>query len=68
MTEDHKKLSILLSELNFSPDGPGQNGDGVTIEKEKEKMKEMFKINQFNLMASDQISINRSLLDYRSSK
>ena len=31
-------------------------------------MKEMFKQNQFNLMASNLISVNRTLPDYRSSK
>lgn len=31
-------------------------------------MKEMFKQNQFNLMASNIISVNRTLPDYRSSK
>uniref|UniRef100_A0A3Q3IAZ9 polypeptide N-acetylgalactosaminyltransferase n=1 Tax=Monopterus albus TaxID=43700 RepID=A0A3Q3IAZ9_MONAL len=47
-------------------DGPGEGGKPVVIPKEsQEKMKEMFKINQFNLMASDMIALNRSLLDVR---
>lgn len=47
-------------------DGPGEGGKPVVISKEnQEKMKEMFKINQFNLMASDMIALNRSLPDVR---
>ena len=49
-----------------SPPGPGDMGRPVNIPPEKEKeMKELFKINQFNLMASDMISVNRTLPDYR---
>ncbi|XP_031352830.1 polypeptide N-acetylgalactosaminyltransferase 5 isoform X1 [Photinus pyralis] len=48
------------------PGKPGENGKAVHIPPEKEAlMKEKFKINQFNLMASDSISLNRSLLDVR---
>jgi len=45
---------------------PGEMGKAVAIppEKEQEK-KEMFKVNQFNLMASQMISLNRSLQDVR---
>ncbi|KAG8139673.1 hypothetical protein E2320_002418, partial [Naja naja] len=47
-------------------EGPGEMGKPVAIAKEdQEKMKEMFKINQFNLMASDIIALNRSLPDVR---
>ncbi|KAK7891908.1 hypothetical protein WMY93_023871 [Mugilogobius chulae] len=47
-------------------DGPGEGGKPVVIPKEKqETMKEMFKINQFNLMASEMIALNRSLPDVR---
>ncbi|KAI1729955.1 glycosyl transferase family 2 domain-containing protein [Ditylenchus destructor] len=60
--------SLLVSE-NFEKSGPGENGAGVTIDKAKEvEMKELFKQNQFNLMASNTISVNRSLPDYRSAK
>uniref|UniRef100_H2YHB9 Glycosyltransferase 2-like domain-containing protein n=1 Tax=Ciona savignyi TaxID=51511 RepID=H2YHB9_CIOSA len=46
--------------------GPGEMGKPVVIPKEKEKEKlEKFKINQFNLMASEMIALNRSLPDVR---
>lgn len=45
---------------------PGELGKAVRIPSEKEaEMKEKFKLNQFNLMASDMISLNRSLADVR---
>uniref|UniRef100_A0AAF5DIB0 Polypeptide N-acetylgalactosaminyltransferase n=1 Tax=Strongyloides stercoralis TaxID=6248 RepID=A0AAF5DIB0_STRER len=63
------QLNALLAGLRFDNDGPGQGGSGVEIPSElKEKEKEMFKENQFNLLASNMISINRSLPDYRSKK
>ncbi|KAB0361202.1 hypothetical protein FD754_005358 [Muntiacus muntjak] len=47
-------------------EGPGEMGKAVLIPKDdQEKMKELFKINQFNLMASDLIALNRSLPDVR---
>ncbi|XP_038245830.1 polypeptide N-acetylgalactosaminyltransferase 1 isoform X3 [Dermochelys coriacea] len=47
-------------------EGPGEMGKPVVVPKEdQEKMKEMFKINQFNLMASEMIALNRSLPDVR---
>ena len=48
------------------PTGPGEMGKAVIIPAAKQKeSKEMFKINQFNLMASNMISLNRSLPDVR---
>lgn len=45
---------------------PGENGKGVDIPKEQEKEKEeKFKLNQFNLLASDMIALNRSINDVR---
>lgn len=52
--------------ISRSHEGPGEMGKAVNIPKEEqEKMKELFKINQFNLMASDMIALNRSLPDVR---
>lgn len=48
---------------------PGEHGKGVQIPVEKEAlMKEKFKLNQFNILASDKISLNRSLMDVRHDK
>lgn len=45
---------------------PGEMGKAVIIPKEEESLKnEKFKLNQFNLLASDRIALNRSLLDVR---
>lgn len=52
--------------MSRSHEGPGEMGKAVNIPKDdQEKMKELFKINQFNLMASDMIALNRSLPDVR---
>ncbi|KAL3124157.1 hypothetical protein niasHT_004746 [Heterodera trifolii] len=67
--EVQAQLDLLLATLNFDPQGLGAGGTGVTIERElEEEMQEKFKQNQFNLMASDRISINRTLPDYRIEK
>ncbi|XP_033099065.1 polypeptide N-acetylgalactosaminyltransferase 1-like isoform X2 [Anneissia japonica] len=71
--EGHNEESVKVNERRafhpeprHNPDGPGENGKAVVIPPEKEELqKEMFKINQFNLMASDMISLNRSLPDVR---
>jgi polypeptide N-acetylgalactosaminyltransferase len=67
--ETEAALKKLLDETSFDLNGPGSNGDGVDSDPSQEaKMKEMFKENQFNLMASNLISVNRTLKDYRSSQ
>jgi polypeptide N-acetylgalactosaminyltransferase len=49
-----------------SKGSPGEMGAAVHIAPENEaKQQELFKLNQFNLMASDMISLNRSLKDIR---
>ena len=56
----------IIDALTRPRDGPGEGGKPVVIPKDnQEKMKEMFKINQFNLMASEMIALNRSLPDVR---
>ncbi|MEQ2221825.1 Polypeptide N-acetylgalactosaminyltransferase 13 [Ilyodon furcidens] len=57
---------LLTAVISRSHEGPGEMGKAVNIPKDdQEKMKELFKINQFNLMASDMIALNRSLPDVR---
>lgn len=50
-------------ELKKNPSSwPGENGKGVITPKEDEELKkEKFKLNQFNILASDKIALNRSL-------
>nr|XP_031361332.1 polypeptide N-acetylgalactosaminyltransferase 13 [Lonchura striata domestica] len=67
--EDSKERSLLpalRAVISRSQEGPGEMGRAVLIPREEqEKMKELFKINQFNLLASDRIALNRSLPDVR---
>ncbi|XP_064614408.1 polypeptide N-acetylgalactosaminyltransferase 13-like isoform X2 [Liolophura sinensis] len=51
-----------------SPTGPGEMGKAVVIPVEmQEESKQKFKIHQFNLLASEMMSLNRSLPDHRMS-
>lgn len=58
---------MFLLVIHKNPaDWPGENGRPVTMsKKDQENYKEMFKLNQFNLIASDRIALNRSLPDVR---
>lgn len=52
--------------INNPKTWPGENGVGVIIPKKDEALKnEKFTINQFNILASDQIALNRSIRDVR---
>ena len=52
---------------NYAPiDGEGENGKPVVIPaKDILRMQQQFQINRFNLLASDRISLNRTLPDVR---
>ncbi|XP_033639196.1 polypeptide N-acetylgalactosaminyltransferase 13-like [Asterias rubens] len=61
--EEKKQIDVPRQ---FNSGGPGEMGKPVHIEPEnKAESDRLFKINEFNLMASDRISLNRSLPDVR---
>lgn len=66
-TETTRAVCCICAVMKLKmTDAPGEMGRPVVIpESQKQLMKEKFKINQFNLMASDIISPNRSLSDIR---
>ncbi|KAE9415039.1 hypothetical protein Angca_008254 [Angiostrongylus cantonensis] len=63
-----RKLDNLLSLKSFQPPEFGEAGTGVVLPAALSAEKDRrFLENQFNVMASEMISVNRSLPDYRSS-
>lgn len=63
-----RRWTPIISDKN-APTLPGEMGKGVIIGKDEEQLKiERFKLNQFNLLASDRIALNRSLADVRMSQ
>ncbi|XP_071961419.1 polypeptide N-acetylgalactosaminyltransferase 1-like isoform X6 [Antedon mediterranea] len=61
--EDKKQIDVPR-QINL--DAPGEMGKPVIIEQEnKAESDRLFKINEFNLMASDRVALNRTLPDVR---
>ncbi|XP_050503042.1 polypeptide N-acetylgalactosaminyltransferase 3 [Diabrotica virgifera virgifera] len=56
-----------INKNNFDPvPNAGKNGQPLVVDnKDFVKTQQLYQINQFNLMASDKIPLNRSLPDYR---
>uniref|UniRef100_A0A915IDR4 Uncharacterized protein n=1 Tax=Romanomermis culicivorax TaxID=13658 RepID=A0A915IDR4_ROMCU len=63
----HSLIQKTINENNYNPfPGFGEKGKAVRLNGEDEiKSKDLFQINQFNLVASDRIALNRTLLDAR---
>lgn len=65
-----KIIYAVANYENYPPgvklDGPGDDGEGVTVSsKLKKKESDGFELHQFNLVASDMMSLHRRLPDYR---
>jgi len=66
-----EEYSFVLYSLGATnpPSWHGEGGRAVAIPSElQEESKTRFKENQFNILASDLIALNRSIKDQRSSK
>ncbi|XP_055872598.1 polypeptide N-acetylgalactosaminyltransferase 5-like isoform X2 [Biomphalaria glabrata] len=69
--EERKQEVVNKPEPDHDPNGPGENGQGINIEKEKlaeedrKKYDEGWKKNAYNQYASDMMSLHRSLPDVR---
>lgn len=59
-----------VNENHFEPvPGEGEYGNPVSVpSRDVLKMQHIFQVNRFNLMASDRVSLNRSLPDVRRTK
>lgn len=66
LSNDQSNLKLWPG-INQNLNAPGELGAAIkfTSKKDQEKAKELFKINQFNVHASNQISLDRSLKDVR---
>ncbi|CAH1983213.1 unnamed protein product [Acanthoscelides obtectus] len=60
----------MINQNSFNPvPSAGKNGRPVVVDtKDFIKMRQLYQINRFNLMASDKIPLNRSLPDFRRKK
>ncbi|XP_055343923.1 polypeptide N-acetylgalactosaminyltransferase 13-like [Paramacrobiotus metropolitanus] len=57
---------ILNNVIPSNPDGPGEMGRAVVLSgADEQRAKDMFNINQFNLLVSDRVALNRTLPDVR---
>lgn len=66
LPEHFHNLMLVFSVLPFNSNGPGEMGRAVVLSgDEEQKGKETFNINQFNLVVSDRVALNRSLPDVR---
>jgi len=64
-----QKLGETKAHINIPVDLPGANGAGVKVPEHLSKLEqELFKENEFNVVASDLIALNRSVPDYRNFK
>lgn len=63
-------LIDMLNENHFNPvPGEGENGKPVVVPaRDVLKMQQVFQVNRFNLMASDRMSLNRTVPDVRREK